>query len=172
MQGRDDGQVVNSLPPLSSAPAGYRFPREVIAVAVRWYLRYGLSYRDVAGSRPSPRVHSGFVLDIPIQRSSSREDQLGHSERYPPEKIERCRNVADSCATTRPLTARTSMNPDGVSGGSETVTQEENIAADNERDHYDEQDHDRSVLDTMLTYPLGITCGLPASRQWNCRGSR
>src|SRR4029453_9420887 len=31
----------------SSAPAGYRFPRGVIAVAVRWYLRYGLSYRDV-----------------------------------------------------------------------------------------------------------------------------
>ena len=31
----------------SSPPAGYRFPREVIAVAVRWYLRYGLSYRDV-----------------------------------------------------------------------------------------------------------------------------
>ena len=31
----------------SSAPTGYRFPREVIAVAVRWYLRYGLSYRDV-----------------------------------------------------------------------------------------------------------------------------
>jgi IS6 family transposase len=31
----------------SSAPAGYRFPREVIAVAVRWYLRYGLSYRDL-----------------------------------------------------------------------------------------------------------------------------
>ena len=31
----------------SSAPVGYRFPREVITVAVRWYLRYGLSYRDV-----------------------------------------------------------------------------------------------------------------------------
>ena len=31
----------------SSAPAGYRFPREFIAVAVRWYLRYALSYRDV-----------------------------------------------------------------------------------------------------------------------------
>ena len=31
----------------SSAPAGYRFPREVIAVAVRWYLRYGLSCRHV-----------------------------------------------------------------------------------------------------------------------------
>ena len=31
----------------SLPPTGYRFPREVIAVAVRWYLRYGLSYRDV-----------------------------------------------------------------------------------------------------------------------------
>ena len=31
----------------SSAPAGFRFPGEVIAVAVRWYLRHGLTYRDV-----------------------------------------------------------------------------------------------------------------------------
>jgi transposase-like protein len=31
----------------SSVFAGFRFPGEVIAVAVRWYLRYGLSYRDV-----------------------------------------------------------------------------------------------------------------------------
>jgi transposase-like protein len=30
-----------------SAFAGFRFPPEVIAIAVRWYLRYGLSYRDV-----------------------------------------------------------------------------------------------------------------------------
>ena len=34
------------LPP-RSAFTGFRFPREVIALAVRWYLRYGLSYRDV-----------------------------------------------------------------------------------------------------------------------------
>ena len=27
--------------------AGFRFPPGVISVAVRWYLRYGLSYRDV-----------------------------------------------------------------------------------------------------------------------------
>jgi transposase, IS6 family len=27
--------------------AGFRFPPEVIILAVRWYLRYGLSYRDV-----------------------------------------------------------------------------------------------------------------------------
>ena len=25
----------------------FRFPRTVISVAVRWYLRYGLSYREV-----------------------------------------------------------------------------------------------------------------------------
>jgi IS6 family transposase len=30
-----------------SAFAGFRFPPDVIALAVRWYLRYGLSYRDV-----------------------------------------------------------------------------------------------------------------------------
>ena len=30
-----------------SSFAGFRFPAEVILVAVRWYLRYGLSYRDV-----------------------------------------------------------------------------------------------------------------------------
>jgi transposase, IS6 family len=27
--------------------AGFRFPPDVIMVAVRWYLRYNLSYRDV-----------------------------------------------------------------------------------------------------------------------------
>lgn len=31
----------------TSAFAGFRFPAEVITLAVRWYLRFGLSYRDV-----------------------------------------------------------------------------------------------------------------------------
>jgi transposase, IS6 family len=35
-----------SIPP-RSAFAGFRFPSDVIVVAVRWYLRFGLSYRDV-----------------------------------------------------------------------------------------------------------------------------
>jgi transposase, IS6 family len=48
----DVGDVAEADPVIGStygfsAPAGYRFPREVIAVGVRWYLRYGLSYRDV-----------------------------------------------------------------------------------------------------------------------------
>ena len=51
----------------SSAPAGYRFPREVIAVAVRWYLRYGLSYRDVE-ELLAERFHTppGAVPGLPI----------------------------------------------------------------------------------------------------------
>lgn len=36
-----------SPPADRSAFAGFRFPPDVIMLAVRWYLRYGLSYRDV-----------------------------------------------------------------------------------------------------------------------------
>jgi transposase-like protein len=39
-----------SCPPVDlggSAFSGYRFPPEVIVLAVRWYLRFGLSYRDL-----------------------------------------------------------------------------------------------------------------------------
>jgi hypothetical protein len=35
------------LPVPRSSFAGFRFPPETILVAVRWYLRYGLSYRDI-----------------------------------------------------------------------------------------------------------------------------
>src|SRR5512132_3898777 len=34
-------------PATRSAFAGFRFPPEVIVLATRWYLRFGLSYRDV-----------------------------------------------------------------------------------------------------------------------------
>ncbi len=45
----------------SSAFAGFRFPREVIAVAVGWYLRYGLSYRDVEEPLAERGVTVGHV---------------------------------------------------------------------------------------------------------------
>jgi transposase, IS6 family len=35
------------VPAVWSSFAGFRFPPDVIMLAVRWYLRYGLSYRDV-----------------------------------------------------------------------------------------------------------------------------
>ncbi|MEV7232201.1 IS6 family transposase [Polymorphospora sp. NPDC051019] len=38
---------VRSGSPPASAFAGFRFPPEVIVLAVRWYLRFNLSYRDV-----------------------------------------------------------------------------------------------------------------------------
>jgi transposase InsO family protein len=45
------GQAEMMRPCRVSAPrssfAGFRFPQDVIMIAVRWYLRYGLSYRDV-----------------------------------------------------------------------------------------------------------------------------
>jgi hypothetical protein len=56
-------QPSRQLVPPRSAFAGFRFPPEVIVVAVRWYLRFGLSYRDVeelphrAGYRGRPRHH-------------------------------------------------------------------------------------------------------------------
>jgi hypothetical protein len=33
--------------PMRPAIAGFRFPADVIVLAVRWYLRFGLSYRDL-----------------------------------------------------------------------------------------------------------------------------
>jgi len=41
-----------SCPPIqtgSASFAGFRYPAEVILLAVRWYLRFGLSYRDLEG---------------------------------------------------------------------------------------------------------------------------
>jgi transposase, IS6 family len=42
---RETGAMKEPL--TGSVFAGFRFPPDVISVAVRWYLRYGLSYRDV-----------------------------------------------------------------------------------------------------------------------------
>ena len=51
-----------------SARAGYRFPREVIAGAVRWYLRYGLSYGDVEELLAGHRAwrHGRWCDDLPM----------------------------------------------------------------------------------------------------------
>jgi IS6 family transposase len=40
--------VIRPRRTVSASFAGFRFPPDVILLAVRWYLRYGLSYRDVA----------------------------------------------------------------------------------------------------------------------------
>ena len=40
-------RLIRPIQPPRSAFAGFRFPPELILIAVRWYLRYGLSYRDL-----------------------------------------------------------------------------------------------------------------------------
>jgi len=40
-------RIIRPIQPPVSGFAGFRFPPEVILIAVRWYLRYGLSYRDL-----------------------------------------------------------------------------------------------------------------------------
>ena len=40
-------RLIRPIHPPRSAYAGFRFPPEVILIGVRWYLRYGLSYRDL-----------------------------------------------------------------------------------------------------------------------------
>ena len=47
MVGCSDRMLVRYPLVPSSAFKGFRFPPEVIVLAVRWYLRFGLSYRDV-----------------------------------------------------------------------------------------------------------------------------
>lgn len=64
----------------SSAFAGFRFPREVIAVAVRWHLRYGLSYRDVE----ELLAERGITVDhVTIYRSVQRFTGRIHRSRPP-----------------------------------------------------------------------------------------
>ena len=53
--------MINSKSWLWSASTGYRFPREVIGLAVRWYLRYGLSYRDVEELLAERGIEVGHV---------------------------------------------------------------------------------------------------------------
>jgi len=49
-----------------SALAGFRFPPEVIRVAVRRYLRYGLSYRDVEKLLAERGVEVDHVIRVPV----------------------------------------------------------------------------------------------------------
>jgi IS6 family transposase len=49
--GEGGGMISRRSCPVAAVPrsafVGFRFPPEIIVLAVRWYLRYGLSYRDV-----------------------------------------------------------------------------------------------------------------------------
>jgi transposase-like protein len=65
---------------LSATPfSGYRFPPDIIALAVRWYLRYRLSYADVAellaerGVRVDPSTVFDWVREFgPLYEEAAR----------------------------------------------------------------------------------------------------
>jgi transposase-like protein len=64
--------TVWSLVSFRSASTGFRFPAEVLVVAVRWYLRYGLPYRD---------VEELLARERPAQTRSWKERRtVGHTE--------------------------------------------------------------------------------------------
>jgi IS6 family transposase len=53
-------------PATQSAFAGFRFPSDVIVLAVRWYLRFGLSYRDVEELLAERGIEVDHVTDLPV----------------------------------------------------------------------------------------------------------
>src|SRR5262249_46149645 len=65
--------VLNRRSAVSYPTVGYRFPREVIAVAVRWYLRYGLSYRDVEELLAERGIEVDHVTVYPWVRAFTSE---------------------------------------------------------------------------------------------------
>jgi IS6 family transposase len=58
----------------SSVFAGFRFPREVISVGVRWYLPYGLSYRDAG--EPWPSLASPSIMSASTDGCSTSPPEL------------------------------------------------------------------------------------------------
>ena len=76
-------------PDARSAFAGFRFPPEVIVLAVRWYLRFGLSYRDVEellaerGSRSTmSRVYRWVQRFTPLLAEAARPCRHAVGDRW------------------------------------------------------------------------------------------
>ena len=76
-------------PALRSSFAGFRFPPEVIMLAVRWYLRYGLSYH------PFPDCQAVYWMDYgrALARIRGRHDDavmaLLRAEKISPRRVHR-----------------------------------------------------------------------------------
>ena len=93
---RDGGQVYRckrcgrSFTAFSGTPfAGYRFPPDVIALAVRYYLRYRLSYADVAEWLAERGVHvdRSTIYDwvqrfTPLYQAAARPHRRGVGRRW------------------------------------------------------------------------------------------
>jgi transposase-like protein len=70
------------IPIRRSAFAGFRFPPEMSVVVVRWYLRFGLSYREVEellaeAARPTDRYANNHIEADHGHRKSRLRPMLG-----------------------------------------------------------------------------------------------
>ena len=70
-----------------SAFAGYRFPSEVITLAVRWYLRFGLSYRDVEELLADRRIEVDHVTVYRWSRGSHPSSPRVHNTTCPSRRV-------------------------------------------------------------------------------------
>ncbi len=60
-----------------SAFTGFRFPPEIIMLAVRWYLKYGLSYRDFEELLAERGIEVDRRCCIQRKQGASRRDCCG-----------------------------------------------------------------------------------------------
>ena len=77
----------------SSAFTGFRFPTEIIVLAVRWYLRFGLSYRDLEALLAEHGIEVDHVTVFRWVQRFTRE-QPGFAGAHPVVSVEglsRCR---------------------------------------------------------------------------------
>src|ERR1700674_2955313 len=91
--------------------SGFRFPPEVILLAVRWYLRYGLSYRDV----DELLAERGVVVDhVSVYRWVQRSALFSSTRPVPAVTAAvtagsstrpTSKSGADGCTCTGPLTS-------------------------------------------------------------------
>jgi hypothetical protein len=90
-----------------SAFAGFQFPPEVIILAVRWYLRFGLSYRDVEELLAERGVEVDHVRPWVLPEQ--------HRPRWSPTGRRCTRSCSTSCfrpsGTTASSTATTGSKP-------------------------------------------------------------
>jgi IS6 family transposase len=56
--------------------AGHRFPPEVIVLAVRWYLRYVLSYRDLEELLAEHGIETSIETSLPARAKVSSDKAM------------------------------------------------------------------------------------------------
>ena len=95
-----------------SAFSGYRFPDEVIALAVRWYLRYRLSYADVVEwlaergmsvVRPRSTIGSAASRHASSRRHGPTAPKVARAGawRRPPSRLPRAGTTSSEPSTNR-----------------------------------------------------------------------